>query len=427
MLGGALGSTFAVGLTIYVFGVFQDALVVAFDTDVATLSFAPSLFTAIGALLSPLAGRALATGRVSIRVVMACGAVAIGLGLLLVSRADTLAMASLAFVALMVPGTILMGPLVGQTLITNWFDAARGRALGLVSAGTTLGGVLMPPLAAALIGGFGWRDAMSALGVLAIAVGGPIVWLCVRDAPAAVGELPDGATASAPYPSTYSDASSGLVVDDERAVAKRPARPTAELLRDPGLLLSGVAFGAISGAGLISTIFTVPFATELGIPLVAGSLIAALRAGSAMLGKVACGTLSDRFGARRVLLGVLAVEILLTLALISTREPLLFAALGVGIGFVGGAPLPLRGALVGRLFGRHEFAAAMGLLSPIGLPFSLAAAPLAGWIYARADSYAAAFALAIPLFVAGAACLALVREPAPASPPRMEEAPGSDA
>ncbi len=365
------------------------------------------MFTAIGAVLSPLVGRALATGRGSIRVVMVCGAVAIGLGLLLVSRAPGLGLATAAFVLLVVPGTILMGPLVGQTLITNWFEAARGRALGIVSAGTTFGGVLVPPLAAALIGALGWRDAMSSLGVIAIGLGVPIVWFCVRDTPAVIGERPDGTAAEVPRV----ELASGDGIDAESTAASPATRSTRALLRDPRLLLSGIAFGAISGAGLISTIFTVPFATELGIPLVAGSMIAALRAGSAMLGKIACGSISDRFGPRRVLLVVLAFEVVLTLALISTREPILFAALGIGIGFVGGAPLPLKAALVGRLFGRHEFAAAMGLLSPLGLPFSLAAAPVAGWIYARGESYAAAFALAIPLFVVGAACLAMVREP----------------
>ena len=61
LIGGFLGSLASVGLTVYLFGVFQDALVEAFSTDVATLSWAPSIFTGVSGLLSPLLGRALAT------------------------------------------------------------------------------------------------------------------------------------------------------------------------------------------------------------------------------------------------------------------------------------------------------------------------------------------------------------------------------
>jgi MFS family permease len=401
LAGGFAGSLFSVGLTIYLFGVFQDALVEAFSTDVATLSLAPALFTAISGLVSPLVGRSLSTGQrrgLSIRRTMLAGVLAIGAGLMLVSRSSSLAGATAAYVALVVPGSILMGPLVGQTLITSWFDAARGRALGIVSAGTTCGGVLMPPIAATWIEMLGWRDAMLALGAMAVVVGLPVVIACVRDTPAEIGEQPDGRSVPA-------DAAGPAL---ETATFASPS-PSDALLRDPRLWLSGLAFGGISAAGLISTVFTVPYATELGIPLVGGSLIAAMRAGSAALGKILLGSVSDRFGPRSVLLAVVAAEIVLTLMLVQTRQPWLFAGLGVAIGFVGGAPLPLKAAWIGQLFGRERFAAALGLLSPIGLPLTLSMVPLAGWLYQRVGSYAAAFGLAIPCFAIGALCLALVR------------------
>jgi sugar phosphate permease len=400
LAGGFAGSLFSVGLTIYLFGVFQDALVEAFSTDVATLSLAPALFTAISGLLSPVVGRSLATQRqagLSIRWAMIAGALAIGTGLVFVSRSGSLPAATAAYALLVVPGAILLGPLVGQTLITNWFDASRGRALGIVSAGTTCGGVVLPPIAATWIEWLGWRDAMLALGALVIVVAIPIVGFCVRDTPSEVGEHPDGRPPSS-------------AVDSEAGSASLTDAPSSSgLLRDPRLWLSGIAFGGISVAGLISTVFTVPYATELGIPLVGGSLIVAMRAGSAALGKIVLGSVSDRFGPRPVLLAIVVLEIVLTLFLVQTHEPWLFAALGVAIGFVGGAPLPLKAAWIGQLFGRERFAAALGLLSPIGLPLTLFMVPLAGWLYQRVGTYAAAFGLAIPCFAVGGICLALVR------------------
>ncbi len=262
----------------------------------------------------------------------------------------------------------------------------------------------MPPIAATWIELLGWRGAMLALGGLVIVLGLPIVAACVRDTPAAIGEQPDG------RPSAPASAASGSATSPGAPPLPSPSSPPrAPLLHDPRLWLSGLAFGGISAAGLISTVFTVPYATELGIPLVGGSLIVAMRAGSAALGKILLGSVSDRFGPRAVLLAVVATEIALTLVLVRTRDPWLFAALGVAIGFVGGAPLPLKAAWIGQLFGRERFAAALGLLSPIGLPITLSMVPLAGWLYERVGSYAAAFGLAIPCFAIGALCLVLVR------------------
>src|SRR6056297_105398 len=93
LIGGFVGSLLSVGLTIYLFGVFQDALVASFGTSVATLSWAPTIFMAVSGVRSPLVGRSLATrGRpgLSIRRVMLGGALAIGLGLVLLSRMGSL-------------------------------------------------------------------------------------------------------------------------------------------------------------------------------------------------------------------------------------------------------------------------------------------------------------------------------------------------
>ena len=98
--GGFLGSVVSVGMTIYLFGVFQNALVEAFDTSVAVLSYGPSLFTLASGVLSPLIGRMLATSTrsgLSIRSVMFAGALALGFGLIGLSRAPSLPIAAVVF------------------------------------------------------------------------------------------------------------------------------------------------------------------------------------------------------------------------------------------------------------------------------------------------------------------------------------------
>lgn len=395
---GFLGSLFSVGFSVYLFGVFQDEIVEAFGVSVGQYSWAPTLSALVSGVLSPIVGRILVTrGRegFSIRSVMLTGAVSIGLGLLLIASAESIVVLALAFVFMIAPGVVMMGPLVGAAMITNWFEAHRGRALGIVAAGTTVGGVLTPPLAAALVEVLGWRGAMASLGVLLFVVPLPAIALFATSSPEEVGLSPDG-------------------VGPERTSAGLGEAPiegpqtTAELIRRQDFWLIGVVFGLIFSAGSISVAFTIPYASQLGVPLVGGAAIGSMRAGAAALGKVVLGGLSDRLGIRPVLFGVIGVEMALTGLLIQTRDPLLFTLVGVGIGFVGGAPLPLKSAIVGERFGRASFAGAMGLLQTVAVPFAVLLR-LAGWVHDRTGDYAMVFGFTIPIFGLAGIVLLFVR------------------
>jgi MFS family permease len=400
LVAGFAGSFFSVGFSIYLFGAFQNAMIETFGTSVATFSLASSIFTAVSGTLSPFVGRSIVTrGRpgLSIRAVMLAGSVSIGVGLLTISRMETIGLAALAWGLLVAPGTILLGPLVTQAMATNWFDATRGQAPGIVAAGTTVAGGVIPTLAAILIESMGWRDAMATLGLLMLAIPLPLVALFARSTPEEVGEQPDGAP----------------VVAGETPAAGEVPLSTSQLLRNRYLWIVGVMFGLQFSAGTISVMFTIPYAQQLELSLVASAAVLSFRSWFAALGKILLGRLSDRVGVRRVFFGVLAVEIIFTLLLIQAREPVFFAIVGIGLGFVGGAALPLKGALVGELFGRASFASAFGLLQTVGVPFQLLLIPLGGYIRDVTGSYSAVFAATIPLFILAAFLLLFVKpEPA---------------
>lgn len=399
LVAGFAGSFFSVGFSMYLFGVFQNAMLETFSTGVAMFSLAPSIFSGISGTLSPFVGRSIVTrGRpgLSIRNVMLAGAVSIGVGLILISRMESMGSAALLFALLVAPGTVMLGPLVTQAMVINWFDATRGQALGIVAAGTTVAGGVVPVLAAALIEAFGWRDAMAILGLIMLAIPLPIVAFFARSSPEEIGEQPDGVMPSG---------------DDAPSLMPEVPLTTQQLLRSRYLWLAGAMFGFQFSAGTISVVFTVPYAQQLELGLVASAAVLSLRSWFAALGKVLLGRLSDRLGARRVFFGIFAVEIVLTLLLIQARTPLPFIVFGIGLGFVGGAALPLKGALVGELFGRASFASAFGLLQTVGLPFQLLLIPLAGYVRDRTGDYAMVFAGTIPLFVLAAILLLVIKPP----------------
>ncbi|MGO9269889.1 MAG: MFS transporter, partial [Terriglobia bacterium] len=57
-------------------------------------------------------------------------------------------------------GYALAGPIPNQVLVTNWFRAKRGRAMGYACLGLGAGGAVSPLLVNYLAGHFGWRRAL---------------------------------------------------------------------------------------------------------------------------------------------------------------------------------------------------------------------------------------------------------------------------
>src|SRR5262249_30411499 len=77
-------------------------------------------------------------------------------------------------------GYVCGGPLPNQVLLSNWFDRARGRAMGFAYIGIGVGGTAVPLLAAALTARLGWHTALQLLGALIIVFSLPFA-LFVRD------------------------------------------------------------------------------------------------------------------------------------------------------------------------------------------------------------------------------------------------------
>ena len=110
-------------------------------------------------------------------IVMAGGAL-IGLG------ASTAVWTFYVFYFFNALGYVCGGPLPNQVLLSQWFDRARGKAMGIAYLGIGIGGALVPLLANRLTQQFGWRGSLQALGVLIVLIAFPLAYL-VRERPLA--------------------------------------------------------------------------------------------------------------------------------------------------------------------------------------------------------------------------------------------------
>lgn len=388
---GFLGNIVGVGFTLHLFGVFVQPVAEGLSAAMAVMGLAPVMWQCVNGLLNPVLGRIL--GPVPIRTVMVVGAALLAAGLVLLSRAETLLEAGFIYGGVISIGSVMVGTLPALTLVSNWYEERRGRALGIVSAGTTASGLLLPPLAAWLIGLYGWRQAFLVLGVGAAAISIPFLLAFVVDRPEQVGEAPDGRAA---------------VANSSQDIATPPV-DMREIVADPNFWWIGLTFGLLFAAGLVPVLFTVPYAMQIGLTLQDGAWVMSARAAAAVVGRIAITGLSDRIGRRAVLWGVIAAQIVLWNVLVGSRSTAMFVFASVAIGFTGAA-FALQAALVGAAFGRKSFSRAMGLLYTVELPFQLLAAPVAGYLYDSTGDYAAAFRSFMPAFLVAGLVLLFVRD-----------------
>src|ERR1700716_2665147 len=86
-------------------------------------------------------------------------------------------------------GYVCGGPLPNQVLLSRWFTAARGRAMGFAYLGIGVGGAIVPLLAVRLVHALGWQGALRVLGVLIVLLALPLA-LRVKEAPPEASRAP---------------------------------------------------------------------------------------------------------------------------------------------------------------------------------------------------------------------------------------------
>lgn len=372
----ALAQNLSIGFTFGIYGVLLMGVEETFGASRSALGAGLALVTLVMGLLSPAVGAAM--GRYSIRSIMMLGALCMAVGLVGASFASSIGLFLAGFGGVAAVGVTLMGPLPCATLVTQWFDTGRGKAMGIMMA--PLGVMLMPPLAGFMSESWGWRATCLALGLALL----PLIpaFLLLQDRP--------GITPSA----------SGR------------AQP-AKLPEDPGMgqrdLLGNRRYWTVALAGGLmlggsNTIIThmVPLVSEWGISLARASWIVAVQGAAGMAGALAYGALADRIGAARTLVinAVLQAAVWSLLLLEPGFGPMLAVAFGVGMG--AGSVFPVIGLLVAKLFGEASFGRGMGLFQLLVVPFNFGSPLLAGLLYDWNGGYAATLGLHMLCFLLAA-------------------------
>ena len=359
-----------------------------FGWSYAQVSFAASLRGLQTSFLAPIVG--LLMDRWGPRRLVFTGAVIIGLGLLLLSRINSLATFYGAFILIAMGVSTCIG-VVPIATVGNWFQKKATLATGILVSGAAVGG-LMVPLATRLIDIFEWRTAMAIFGFGAWGILLPLS-LLFRHKPEQYGYLPDGDFhRKLPASEGQSSAQGNKLDIGVKQVLKSKT-------------FWHIAMGFMCHILVMNAVIThiMPYLSSIGLTRSFSSLMASAIPATSIVGRLGFGWLGDKFDKRRVAtLGfVLASLGLLSLGYVATAGTRILVPSLVLIGIGWGGPVPMMPALVREYFGRVRLATVLGLVMGVAALGVMAGPLLAGLTFDRLGSYQVAWLGFAGLVVAG--------------------------
>ena len=394
----ALAQLIAIGCTSYIFGIYVEPIAAEFDASRLVVTSGMAILLLSMAVITPLLGHWL--DKHSIRNTMSLGALLMGMGFGCLSQATAVWQMGLILVLFLGVGAAMLGHLPSSKLVTNWFFARRGKALGFSTLGTSLGGFVLPPATAWLILFIGWRGSFICLSLIILFLVLPFVYFTVINRPQDIGLLVDGAAAAAePEP----ELEAGLEQTQDMALSA--------IIANPSFWGIGLCVGCVASLGAIFLTHFAAYSTEFNITLAGAALVISCYSVAGMVGKLAFGHLADIYDKRLLLRIAIVWNSLFWIIFLGPHSMPAMMVGGAVLGLGAGATMPLWNALVASCFGRMMFARAMGYMSLLTLPLIIIPMPLGGFIFDLTGSYLLVFHLALLLFPLAFLATFLIRIP----------------
>lgn len=376
-----LAQALVIGASLYGFALLVKPIAAEFDLTRADANAGLMLLLVGMAIVSPFIGRAL--DRLPGRLLIAGGALIFGLGCGIIAFSPSLWTMAAATLLPLAVGVQVLGPLGANALTARWFRRDRGRALGIVAVASSTGGLLVLPLMTMFVERLGWRGAVAIMGGLVVILMVPLALLVIREPP----PVPSGTEVSGASPS------SGV-----------PARlwSMRELLQVRDFWLLVLCVGPILGVNQSLLASLVAYGTDQGYSLKAASLVVSVVSGSAIIGKLIIGELSDHVDMRWLLLAVVMLGEAYLACLILTPGYTILLLVSLLAGAAIGGVMPLWAAFISQRFGAASFGTIMGLMIPMQIALTLLCLYISGHSYDVSGSYEAAFSIFAGVLVVSA-------------------------
>jgi MFS family permease len=395
IVGGAMLAQVAmVGFFSYAFSLLVLPLQASFDVSRTEVMYTMSFTTILGLFVAPAIG--VMADKFSIRWLMVAGAVLFGGGLYALSLTQSLLQFALLFGIVMALCNQLLGPICGSATISRWFTENRGKALGLAATGSSLGGMLLPPLFANWLGdNSDWRGALQNLSYIVLLTLLPYLLLFMRDysGKAVTG---DGQAAS-----NSNSADAALQAGGEQI-----NYTMRSIVKNPSYWIVGITLALLFSTYSALVANLMPYLLGQGLEKSTSAQLITILAVSGLVGKILFGYAADKINLR-LALSITQIAVIAGLVLLATGPA--YAVICVAIIVLGlstGGMLPVWGAILAVIFGTASYGRVMGLMMPLIVLIVMPGYSLAGYLFDQSGSYSLCFyifsaviALSMPLML----------------------------
>ncbi len=303
-----------------------------------------TILSVMGMILSPVAGKLCATKNT--RMIMT--------GTLLIGVIGYIGISFVQNVGLLYVLAVIIGfgssfcttvPIA--VILTRWFVKARGTAMSITFAGSSVGAMILSPIISKIIADTGWRAAIRYLGIGMLVVLVPLVFLIIRTKPEDKGlkalgadEAPAAGTGSAPA----SDA--GL--------------PLKELQRKPIFWIYVLAIFIMLLT--MGAMYHMAAHVSIIVDAAAAAKFVSIFSLVAIVGKLLMGAVFDKSLTGGILLGTVSMALCFVFLLIAKNFTLLLpVALFYGLGSAHATIFPP--TLTGRFFGSKYYGEIFGFVN----------------------------------------------------------------
>jgi MFS family permease len=369
-------------------GVFINPLTDEFGWSRGSLSLAIAVGWGVNGLTQPFLGRIY--DRLGGRIVISVSLVFLGLCTMLLNRTENLWFFMLVYGVLMSTATAGVSLVTVHALLAKWFYRRRGLVLGISSAGSMAGSMVMVPFATYMIVWVGWQLTWVALGALTLLLAVPLAFMFIRDDPANMGEIPDG-----------DEKSSDETVETAKHLQRAPLETDdwrESFSTSPIWQMTGAYFICGITTAIISAHF-IPFAQDRGVSSEVAGLAFGLMTGLNIIGVIGVGIISDYFG-RKHLLGIsYATRGLAYVVLLLAPGTMGIWGFAVLAGFSWVATASLTSSLTADVYGVRNLGILGGLETMVHMLGGALSIYMGGLMYDIFGSYDVPFAIAGSLLV----------------------------
>ncbi|KAB2911757.1 MAG: MFS transporter [Hyphomicrobiaceae bacterium] len=349
-----------------------------------------SLFMLAYGLSAPFAGQLI--DRLGARITYGFGLSSLGLGYVLAGSASELWHYLLTAGLLSGLGSASLGMVIASGLLSRWFTARMGSIVSVPYAAAGAGMLLLPPLTQVLLSSYDWRFTYRVIGAGVLLILPVVMWLPLERMTAGSAQW--------------------------RALRRKSAADSAvpwtvtAAMRTTAFWALFLAFLCTSVAAYSVLPHSVAYLIEQGFNPLAAAGAFGLTGMLSVIGIIAAGWSSDRFGRRRTAIVSYFLTILGIVALIAVSawpSLILVYAFVLFFGLMQGARGPIIVGMVAALFPGGGVGAIYGTLSlAMGIGAGVGSWA-SGLLYELTGSYVASFMLAIGGALVGLAAFWFVR------------------